>query len=85
MSRIETIVRRCLCLTLKRPVDQVELLNLDEDLMYGFGLTSVDRIMLMTSVCADAGVQLTHFNEDDIGQLRTPSDIVMLLTSKVPA
>jgi acyl carrier protein len=53
--------------------------------MYGYGLASLDLIMLMTSVCSDAGVPLTRFDEEDIARLRTPSDIVNLLTTKVSA
>jgi len=85
VSNIEMIVRQRLCRTLKRPADQVGLLNLYEDLMYDYGLASLDLIMLMTSICSDAGVPLTDFDEEDIARLRTPSDIVNLLTSKASA
>lgn len=86
MSPIETIVRQQLCKTLKRPPSQAGRLNLAESLVYGYGLTSLDLIMLMTAVCAEAGVPLTEFTEEDIAQVRTPSDIVNLLTGrKVPA
>jgi acyl carrier protein len=85
MSSVEMIVRERLCKTLKRPPDQLAFLNLSEDLVYGYGLASLDLIMLMTAVCSDAGVALTEFTEEDISRLRTASDIVKLLASKTPA
>ena len=85
MSEVEKIVRDCLCQVLNRPLEQGPELKLDESLTYEFGLGSLDLIMLMSSVCTEAGVPLTELNEDDIGRLRTPSDIVKLLISKQPA
>jgi acyl carrier protein len=85
VSDIETIVRQRLCAVLERPAEQSASLNLEEDLSYGYGLGSLDLIMMMSSVCSDAGVPLTELSEDDIGRLRTPADIVSLLTSKMPA
>lgn len=85
MSNIETIVRERLCKVLEKPSEQSASLNLDEDLVYGYGLGSLDLIMMMSSVCSDAGVPLTELSEDDISRLRTPSDIVGLLTSKMPS
>jgi acyl carrier protein len=85
VSNIETIVRQRLCKVLERPSDQSDTLNLDEDLTYGYGLGSLDLIMMMSSVCSDAGVPLTELSEDDIGRLRTPADIVGLLNSKMPS
>jgi acyl carrier protein len=85
VSNIETIVRQRLCGTLKRSQDQAASLNLEEDLVYGYGLASLDLIMLMTSVCSDAGVPLTNFDTDDLSRLRRPSDIVALLAAKAPS
>lgn len=84
MSDIETIVRERLCKTLNRSSDHGSLLNLDESLGLEYGLSSLDLIVLMSSVCTDVDVPLTELSEDDIGALQTPSDIVSLLASKSP-
>ena len=84
MIEIETIVRRCLCSALRRPHEQADLLNMDDDLTYGYGLASLDRIVLMSAACLDAGVPLTDLDQDDIAGLRTPADIVHLLSAKAP-
>lgn len=85
MSQSETIVRECLCKSLQRPASQAGELDLSESLAYGYGFTSLDLIMLITSVCSAAGVELTEFTEDDVAQLQTPSDLVNLLAARMPA
>jgi acyl carrier protein len=84
MSSIESIVRKHLCKSLKRSPEEEAALNLDDDLVYEYGLASLDRIVLMTSVCGEANVSLAEFGEDDIAQLRTPRGIIELLASKQP-
>lgn len=85
MTKLETIVGLNLAKTLKKPDEAATELDLDEDLMYGYGLTSLDMIMLMSNTCSDAGVPLTEFTEEDISRMRTPRDIVSLLSTKVAA
>jgi acyl carrier protein len=82
MKSVESIVRENLCKSLKRSPEEAGKLNLDGDLVYDFGLASLDRIVLMTSVCGEAQVSLSEFGEDDIGRLRTPRGIIELLISK---
>lgn len=82
MSKIESIVREHLCKALARPTDQGNLLNLNENLGLGYGLSSLDLIMLMSGICTDAAIPLTELSENDIGALHTPSDIVQLLSLK---
>jgi hypothetical protein len=40
---------------------------------------------MMTSLCAQAGVDMTELDEDDIGRLNTAADIVALIAAKAPA
>ncbi|MTJ79631.1 MAG: hypothetical protein F8N37_01220 [Telmatospirillum sp.] len=85
MTDIETIVRDRLCRKLKLAPERATTLDLAEDLAHGFGLSSLDLITLMTSVCADAGVALTDFDVDDLARLKRPADIVALLAARVAA
>ena len=46
-------------------------LDLAADLAYEYGLTSLNKVLLVTSVCDDAGVDLRHFTEQDLAGMRT--------------
>jgi acyl carrier protein len=85
MNNIEQIVRQALCGVLKRPESESQAIQLDSDLQYDYGLSSLELIMMMTSLCKEVGVALTDFNEDDLAGLRRPSDLVNLLTAKAVA
>jgi acyl carrier protein len=82
MKSVESIVRENLCKSLKRNPAEAAELNLDDNLVYDFGMASLDLIVLMTSVCGEAQVSLSEFGEDDIGRLSTPRGIIELLVSK---
>jgi acyl carrier protein len=85
VSKLETIVKANLEKVLRRNQDTAAELDMEADLAYGYGLTSLDIIMLMSGICQDAGVPLTALAEDDIGALKTPADIVAVLGQKAPA
>lgn len=85
MSKLESIIKSNLEKTLKKNANASDQLNMDEDLMYGYGLTSLDMIMLMSSICNDAGISLAELAEDDLGKIRTTRDIQALLSHKMPA
>lgn len=82
MKNHEGTVRDNLCRLLNRSPGEAQLLNLDADLVYDFGLTSLDMIMMMTSICESAGIALTEFGEEDLARLRTPRDVIDLLSAK---
>lgn len=85
VKNLDSIIKSNLAKTLKKKPDAVEQLNMDEDLMYGYGLTSLDMIMLMSSICTDAEISLTELAEDDLGKIRTTRDIEALLATKISA
>jgi acyl carrier protein len=81
MSHFEAVVRTCLARTIRRPADQAGALDLTADFTYGYGLTSLDLIVLVSDICNDANVPLTRFDEDAIARLHAPADIVDLLNA----
>lgn len=85
VKNLDSIIKSNLAKTLKKKPDAFERLNMDEDLMYGYGLTSLDMIMLMSSICNDAEISLTELAEDDLGKIRTTRDIEALLSTKISA
>lgn len=82
MINIEQIVRENLCKSLRLPTEEAAKINLDHDLVFEFGLASLDKIVLMTSVCTEVDVALTEFDEDDLAKLQTPRGIINVLQSK---
>lgn len=82
MKNHEAIVRENLGRLLNRSPAEAQSLDLDADLAYEFGLTSLDMILMMTSICESAGIALTEFGEEDLAGLRTPRNVVELLSAK---
>jgi acyl carrier protein len=41
-----------------------------------YGLTSLNKILLITSVCDETQVELFHFTEHDLARMRTPRDVI---------
>jgi acyl carrier protein len=62
-------------------VDDVEpeRIDLDTDMVNGYGLTSLNKVLFLTAVCDDAGVGLSHFTEHDLAAMRTLRDVVEAL------
>jgi len=56
-------------------------LDLTADLAYAYGLTSLNKVLLVTSVCDDAGVDLGHFTEPDLAAMRSAADVVAALAA----
>jgi hypothetical protein len=51
------------------------------DLADEYGLTSLNKVLLLTMVCDDAHVDLGHFTEQDVAGLRSRDDIVAALSA----
>ncbi|MFV2104321.1 acyl carrier protein [Micromonospora sp. LOL_024] len=64
-------------------VDDVEPQDLDltTDLAHEYGLTSLNKVLLLTSVCDDAEVALSHFTEHDVAAMRSAADVVAALAA----
>lgn len=62
-----------------------ESLQLDVALTGSYGLTSLNKVLFVTSVCQDVGVDLAHFTEDDLGRMNTLRDCVEVLSRYLPA
>jgi hypothetical protein len=48
----------------------------DRDLTDGYGLTSLNRIVLLTSLCTRTGVPASAFTEADLAAMRTLDAVV---------
>lgn len=76
---IETTARDNLARVLEsdlRPED----LDLDLDMADGYGLTSLNKVLFLMSVCDDTGVGLSEFTEPDVAAMRTLRDVTTALS-----
>jgi hypothetical protein len=58
-------------------------LDLDVDLADGYGLTSLNKVLFLMSVCDDTGVSVSAFAEPDVAAMRTLRDVTEALTRAV--
>lgn len=57
-------------------------LRLEGDMSADYGLTSLNKVLFLTSVCEEAGVPLTAFTEHDLADMRSLNDVVDALTAR---
>lgn len=51
-------------------------IDLDRSMADDYGLTSLNKVLLLTSLCEDTGVGLGSFTEHDLARMRTLRDVV---------
>lgn len=56
-----------------------EAIDPDVDLVDGYGLTSLNKVLFLTALCEDANVALTNFTEADVAAMRTLRDVTTAL------
>lgn len=76
---IETVARNGLAVAIQSEVAAADL-DLDAVMADTYGLTSLNKVLFLTSVCEDAEVSLAFFTEQDVARLRTLRDVVEALT-----
>jgi acyl carrier protein len=54
------------------------------DMAEEYGLTSLNKVLFLTSVCDDTGVGLANFTEQDLARMRTLGDVVAALARHAP-
>jgi hypothetical protein len=80
---LDTLAREQLSQVLRdRPAPQS--LDLGEDLVQTYGVTSLNKILFLTSLCRAADVGLDNFTEDDLARMRTLGDVVDALRPHAP-
>ncbi len=75
---IESAARDNLARVLE-PDTRPEDLDLDLDMGDGYGLTSMNKVLFLMSVCDDTGVDLSSFTEPDVARMRTLRDVTSAL------
>lgn len=75
MSTLETIVARHLARLADPPVEDAATVDLDANLVDGYGLTSLKMMLLITSICDETGTDLSRFTDDDLATMTTARGI----------
>jgi acyl carrier protein len=76
---IEAVVRGGLVRVLDSGKSADEL-DPDLDMADEYGLTSLNKVIFLMSVCDDTHVSLAEFTESDVAQMRTVRDVVTALS-----
>jgi acyl carrier protein len=78
-TEIETAARDNLATVL--PADHAPA-DLDPhlDMSADYGLTSLNKVLFMMSVCGDTGVDLGTFTEADVAAMHTLADVITALS-----
>ncbi|MFC6880364.1 MULTISPECIES: acyl carrier protein [Actinomadura] len=63
--------------------DEPEDLDLELDMNREYGLTSLNKVLFLTSVCETTGVPLSAFTEQDLAGMRTLRDVTDALARNV--
>lgn len=72
---LDTLAREQLSRVLRDHPDPAAL-DPSEDLVQTYGITSLNKVLFLTSLCKAAGVGLGSFTEDDLARMRTLGDVV---------
>jgi hypothetical protein len=55
--------------------------DLDLDMAEDYGLTSIDKVIFLNSVCDASGVAVSGFTDEDLADLRSLRDVIEALAS----
>lgn len=80
---IEAVVRDGLVRVLESETEPEDI-NLDLDMAEVYGLTSLNKVIFLMSVCDDTNVSLAEFTEPDVARMRTVRDVVNALSEFAP-
>jgi hypothetical protein len=75
---IEATAREGLARVLESGVPPADL-DLDLEMADGYGLTSLNKVLFLMSVCDESGVSLSSFTETDVAAMRTLRDVTTAL------
>ncbi|HEX6524815.1 MAG TPA: acyl carrier protein [Streptosporangiaceae bacterium] len=76
---IEVVAREDLARVLESGPEPADI-DLDADMADGLGLTSLNKVIFLMSVCDDTQVSLSAFTESDVARMRTLRDVVKALS-----
>lgn len=82
MTSLHDTAVRCLARVLRLGPAQAAALDPDDDLALSHGMTSLDSVLFMTSLCEAVGVPLTRLDDNDLAAVKSLRDSVQLMARK---
>jgi acyl carrier protein len=83
-THVEIAAREALARVLEPGTESADL-DLDADMSEGLGLTSLNKVVFLMSVCDETEVSLSAFTESDVAGMRTLRDVIDALTRNMDA
>ncbi|RNL87508.1 acyl carrier protein [Halostreptopolyspora alba] len=77
----EMLARDCLVEVLAHGVRPEEV-HLDSELTRDLGLSSLNKVLLLTNLCQETGVGLNNFTEQDLARMTTLRNILDALRAR---
>lgn len=77
---IEAAARNNLAMVLTTDLTPEDL-DLSRDMSADYGLTSLNKVLFLMSVCGDTGVDLAAFTEADVAGMHSLADVIAALDS----
>lgn len=85
MSSVAEIVKENVCKAARLDSERRREFDPERNLFTGYGLTSLDMVLVLTAACEQAGVPLSAFTDGDLAELTTPRRIAEALQARGPA
>jgi acyl carrier protein len=81
-TNIESVARDALARVLESDAAPGDI-GLDTDMAGELGLTSLNKVIFLMSVCDETGVSVSAFTETDVAEMRTLRDVIDALASSL--
>lgn len=78
MRDLESKVKQNLARLVDIDVDEIDI---DTKLSDDYGLTSLNLVVLVTTLCEETDVPLFKFTDDDVASLKTSRDVIKLFAT----
>jgi hypothetical protein len=75
----ETAARENLAMVLTTGIAP-EAIDLDSDMVASYGLTSLNKVLFLTSLCDETNTDLSRFTEHDLARMTTLRHVVEAVT-----
>lgn len=81
-TNIESVAREALARVLESDAAPGDI-GLDTNMADELGLTSLNKVIFLMSVCDETGVSVSGFTETDVAEMRTLRDVIDALASSL--
>ncbi|XYI03761.1 acyl carrier protein [Sorangium sp. So ce1128] len=84
MVSIESVVEAC-CRELLGAIRREDAFDVHARFVEDYGLSSLQLVTLVTTVCEESGLPLTALTERDIARMKTASDVAGIIQGALQA